>query len=140
MRYIELDTSARQELQKVYQTHAKSHVRQRVHCLLLSAQGYSVPQLADIFSTRTHTVREWFNRWESEGIKGLEIRPGRGLKPSIDAENTPFVTHIREEVSLNPHNLRDVVERLNARWGTSLSTGQLKSFLKKTEIQMASFS
>ena len=131
MRYIELDTSSRQELQKVYQTHAKSHVRQRAQCLLLSAHGYSVPKLADIFSTRTHTVRGWFNRWESEGIKGLEIRPGRGLKPSINAENTLLVTHIREEVSLNPHNLRDVVERINARWGTSLSTGQLKSFLKK---------
>ena len=131
MRYIELDTSARQELEKVYHTHAKSHVRQRAQCLLLSNQGYSVPKLADIYSTRTHTVRAWFNRWESEGIEGLEIRQGRGLKPAIDAENISFVTHIREEVSLNPHNLRDVVERINARWGTSLSVGQLKAFLKK---------
>ena len=131
MRYIELNESARQELEKIYHTHAKSHVRQRAHCLLLSDQGYSVPTLADIYSTRTHTVRGWFNRWEAEGVKGLEIRPGRGLKPVIDAENSALVTHIKEEVSLNPHNLRDVVERINARWGISLSVGQLKSFLKK---------
>jgi len=131
MRYIELDKIARQELEKVYLTHAKSHVRQRAQCLLLSDQGYPVPTLADIYSTRTHTVREWFNRWESEGVKGLEIRPGRGLKPAINVENTSLVSHIKEEVSLNPHNLRDVVERINARWGTSLSVGQLKSFLKK---------
>ena len=131
MRYIKLDTTARQELEQVYHTHAKSHVRQRAQCLLLSARGYSVPKLAAIYSTRTHTVRQWFNRWESEGIQGLEIRPGRGLKPAIDAENISFVTHIREEVSLNPYNLRDVVERINARWGTSLSVGQMKAFLKK---------
>ena len=106
----------------------------------MSDQGYSVPTLADIYSTRTHTVRGWFNRWETEGVKGLEIRPGRGLKPVIDAEKSALVTNIKEEVSLNPHNLRDVVERINARWGTSLSVGQLKSFLKKTEVQMASFS
>ena len=97
-------------------------------------------QLADIYSTRTHTVRGWFNRWESEGIKGLEIHAGRGLKPAITVENTSLVTHIKEEVSLNPHNLRDVVERINARWDTFLSVGQLRSFLKKTEIQMASLS
>jgi transposase len=131
MRYIELDAVARQELEKTYHTHAKSHVRQRAQCLLLSDHGYSVPTLADIYSTRTHTIREWFNRWESEGIQGLEIRPGRGLKPVINAENISLVAHIREEVSLNPHSLRDVVERINARWGTTLSIGQLKSFLKK---------
>ena len=91
MRYIELDETARQELEKVYHTHAKSHVRQRAQCLLLSDQGYSVPMLADIYSTRTHTVRAWFNRWESEGVQGLEIRPGRGMKPVIEAGNASFV-------------------------------------------------
>ena len=131
MRYIELDETARQELDTVYHTYAKSHVRQRAQCLLLSDQGYPVPMLADIFSTRTHTIRAWFNRWESEGVEGLEIRSGRGLKPVIDAGNTPLVASIKEEISHNPHNLREVVERLNARWGTSLSVGQLKSFVKK---------
>ena len=79
-----------------------------------------------IFSTRTHTVREWFNRWETEGFQGLEIRPDRGMKPAINAENTSLVTTIKEEVSLNPNNLCDVVERINARCGTSLSAGQMK--------------
>jgi transposase len=132
MRYIELAASARQELGKVYRTHAKSRVRQRAQCLLLSDQGYSVPMLADIFSTRTHTVREWFNRWETEGICGLEIRPGRGLKPSINEADTVFVARIKEEVSLNPRNLSQVVERLNTQWNTSLSARQLKTFLKKS--------
>jgi transposase len=131
MRYIELEEIARQKLEKVYHTHAKSHVRQRAQCLLLSDQGYSVPTLADIFSTRTHTVREWFDRWESEGVSGLEIRSGRGLKSAIHVENTALVASIKEEVSVNPHNLREVVERLNTRWDTSLTVRQLKSFLKK---------
>jgi transposase len=78
MRYIKLEPSARQELKKIYHTHAKSHVRQRAHCLLLSDKGKSVPTLADTFFTRTHTVRGWFYRWEAEGFKGLEIRQGRG--------------------------------------------------------------
>jgi transposase len=131
MRYIKLEESARQELTKVYRTHAKPHVRQRAQCILLSDRGYSVPLLSDIFLTRKHTVREWFNRWESEGVQGLEIRHGRGLKPSINESNIDFVTSIREEVKLNPHNLRDVVEKLNARWNTSLTVLQVKNFIKK---------
>ena len=131
MRYIKLEESERQELEKVYQTHSKSHVRQRAHCLLLSARGYRIPLLARIFSTRTHTIRSWFNRWESEGIEGLEIRSGRGLKPAINEDDTAFVTSIREEVSADPRNLSRVVEKLNARWGTALSVGQVKNFIKK---------
>jgi transposase len=131
MRYIKLEASARQELDKIYRTHTKPHVRQRAHCLLLSDRGYSVPKLANIFLTRTHTVREWFNRWESEGAGGLEIRPGRGLKPSIDERNTAFVISIKEEVNLNPHNLREAVERLNTGWNTSLTALQVKNLIKK---------
>ena len=131
MRYIKLKESSIQSLEKIFQTHSKSHVRQRAQCLLLSHKGYSVPRLADIFSTRTHTVRGWFNRRESEGVQGLEIRTGRGLKPAIRESDTAFVNDIRKEVSLNPRNLRQVVERLNARWGTSLTVRQLKNFLKK---------
>lgn len=131
MRFIKLEDSARQELDKVYQTHAKSHVRQRAHCLLLSNRGYSIPQLADIFSTRTHTVRTWFNRWEKEGIQGIEIRPGRGLKPTIREDDTVLVASIKEEVGLDPHNLKQVVEKLNAKWNTTLTVRQLKVFLKK---------
>jgi transposase len=131
MRFIKLEDSDWQELNKVYHTHSKSHVRRRAHCLLLSHKGYSVPKLADIFFTRTHTVRGWFNRWQSDGIKGLDILPGRGLKPTIKEEDTVLVSSIREEVSLEPRNLSVVVEKLNSKWGTSLTVRQLKNFLKK---------
>jgi transposase len=139
MRYIKLEASSRQELENIYRTHFKPYIRQRAHSLLLSDRGYSIPDIAKLYSTRTHTVRAWFNRWEANGIAGLQIRPGRGLKSAINIDHTAFVDSIKEEVSLNPHTLRDVVERLNAKWGTSLTVLQVKSFLKKTEVQMASF-
>lgn len=132
MRYIELSEEARKALTEIYCSHAKSHVRRRAQCLLLSAQGYSVPELSDIFSTRTHTVREWFNRWEDKGVSGLEILPGRGLKPAIREENAEPVSSIRKEVRSDPRNLSSVVEKLNAQWGLHLSVSQLQSFLKKS--------
>jgi hypothetical protein len=62
------------------------------------------------------------------------------LKPAINAEDASIVTSIREEVALTPQNLRDVVERLNVRWNMSMTIKQLKNFLKKTEVQLASLS
>jgi transposase len=131
MRFIKLENSDWQELEKIYHTHSKSHVHCRAHCILLSHKGHSVPKLADIFFTRTHTVRAWFNCWLSDGIKGLDIRPGRGLKPTIKEENTAFVASIKEEVDLDPNNLKKVVEKLNVKWNTNLTVRQLKVFLKK---------
>jgi transposase len=131
MRFIKLKESDWHEVNNIYHTHPKSHVRRRAQCLLLSHKGYKVPELADIFSTRTHTIRCWFNRWEYEGITGLEIRAGRGLKPSIKLESTAFVASIKEEISYDPRNLPRAVERINAKWGTSLTVRQVKNFIKK---------
>ena len=131
MRFIKLNEEEKKELDKIYHNHPKSHVRQRAHCLLLSNRGFNIPKLADIFLTRTHTVRDWFSRWEKEGIKGLEIRSGRGLKPAINIEDTSFVASIKEEISLDPNNLKQAVERLNAKWGNKLTVRQVKNFLKK---------
>jgi len=140
MRFIKLDKSVQQELETIYHTHAKSYVRQRAQCLLLSNRNYRVPVLADIFSARTHTIREWFDRWESDGIQGLEIRPGRGIKPAITEENTELVDCIKKEVFADPQSIRNVVNKVNTQFGINLSVRQIKTFLKKTEILLASFS
>ena len=132
MRYIHLTESELQSLENLYRTGSKSYIRQRAQCILLSHRGYSVPALAKMFSTRTHTVRAWFNRWDTEGIQGLEIRPGRGLKPAIRLDDTTLVDSIKEEVAAHPQNIKDAVVRLNTQWGLGLSEGQLKTFLKKS--------
>jgi transposase len=131
MRFIKLPPSVQQELEKIYHTHAKSYVRQRAQCLLLSNRNYRVPVLAGIFSTRTHTIREWFDRWENDGIQGLEIRPGRGVKPAITEENTELVDCIKQEVFAHPQSIRNVVVKVNTQFGTNLSVRQIKTFLKK---------
>jgi transposase len=131
MRFIQLDKSDQQKLERIYHTHAKFYVRQRAHCLLLSNRNYRVPVLAGIFSTRKHTIREWFDRWENDGIKGLEIRPGRGLKSAIREENTELVDCIKKEISAHPQSVRTVVDKVNTQFGINLSVRQIKTFLKK---------
>jgi len=132
MRYVKLSESEKLELVKVYQSPCKCYLRNRVQCLLLSNQGYSVPQLADIYSTQSRTIRNWFTRWETSGLAGLRILPGRGLKPAIKMADSVLVEAIIKEVREEPQNISNVVARLNARLGLSLSVGQLRQFLKKS--------
>ena len=132
MRYIKLTESEKLELEKVYQNPSKSYLRNRIQCLLLSNQGYSVPQLADIYSSQPRTIRNWFTRWETFGLSGLKILPGRGLKPAIKMEDSVLVDAIIKEVNEEPQNLSNVVARLNTRLGINLSVGQLRQFLKKS--------
>ena len=131
MRYIKLTESEKLELEKAYQIPCKSYLRNRIQCLLLSSQGYSVPQLADIYSSQPRTIRNWFTRWETSGLSGLNILPGRGLKPAINMEDSVLVEAIIKEVKEEPQNLSNVVARLNAVFGLNLSVGQLRQFLKK---------
>ena len=56
-------------------------VSERMRAVLLSARGYSVPQIAGIFEYDEATVREWLARFEAGGVAALRDRPKSGRRP-----------------------------------------------------------
>src|SRR5437016_2501613 len=60
---------------------AVGRVSQRAHMVLLSARGYAVGQIAEIFAVGEDVVRAWLHRYEREGPAGLEDRPRPGRPP-----------------------------------------------------------
>jgi transposase len=60
-------------------------VRQRAHGVLLSSQGYTLDQAADILRVDRDAVARTLDRWERGGLAALEegMRPGR--PPKVDA-------------------------------------------------------
>jgi transposase len=60
---------------------AVGRVSQRAHMVLLSARGYTVPQIAQIFETGEDTVRTWLHRYQEGGADGLEDQPRPGRPP-----------------------------------------------------------
>ncbi len=60
---------------------AIGRVRQRAHVMLLSAQRYTVPELATLFAMRQATVRCWIRRGNVHGPAGLYDAPRRGRPP-----------------------------------------------------------
>lgn len=60
-------------------------VSERMHAVLLSSRGYDVGQIASILEYDEATVRRWLERFEAEGLEGLQDRPRSGRPRSADA-------------------------------------------------------
>src|ERR1044071_2936815 len=60
-------------------------VSERMHAVLLSARGYDIAQIASILEYDEATVRRWIERYEAEGLEGLQDRPRSGRPRSAEA-------------------------------------------------------
>lgn len=72
----ELKSGARREV---------GRVSERMHAVLLSARGYEIAQIAAILEYDEATIRRWLERFEAEGLEGLQDRPRPGRPRSAGA-------------------------------------------------------
>lgn len=118
-------------LEKGYKTGQSHLTRRKCQAILLSYSGKSVDELALLFGVTVQSVYNRYKAWESEGIKGLELKPGRGRKPKLQDKNLDQVKRIKTLVENDSQNLKNVVNKINEEFGIELSKKTLKRFLKK---------
>lgn len=94
--------------QRLYR-HREHRVRQRAHCIFVSSQNYSIAQLMDIFGVSQKTLSNWFNNWETQGVLGLDNRPGRGRKTTFSPEQIEQIRSWRQQ---HPRQLKQVVQKV----------------------------
>jgi transposase len=80
MIHVHIDDKQRRELDQVSRQ-AVGRVALRAQMVLLSARGYSVPQIAAIQDCGQDVVRLWLQRYKEEGVRGLEDAPRSGRPP-----------------------------------------------------------
>jgi transposase len=86
MRTVREPTSEEQtELERMTRQEV-GRVALRAQMVLLSARGYSVPEISTIQGISDVTIYGWLDRFEAEGPAGLYDRPRPGRPPKIDAE------------------------------------------------------
>jgi transposase len=88
MRFVRKPTQAEQsELERMTRQEV-GRVAMRAHIVLLSARGYTVPEIVKIHDTSNTTVYKWFERFDAQGPEGLYDQPraGRPPKPVFDIE------------------------------------------------------
>jgi len=76
-----LTETEKQELRKLYRLTDRADLRTRCQMILLSAEGYSVAEIARLTFFEEDSVLYWFDRFEAENLAGLEDRPRSGRPP-----------------------------------------------------------
>ena len=80
-----LSEEERRQLEDLHRAGRSHRVRQRAHALLLSAQGYTLDQAADILRVDRDAVSRTPDRWEEGGATALAEGPRLGRPPKVDA-------------------------------------------------------
>jgi transposase len=80
-RYICLSPTAVETLERLYRQTKDADVRTRCQMILLSGRGRSAAEIAELTLFDQDTVLYWFDRYEADGLPGLEDRPRPGRPP-----------------------------------------------------------
>ncbi len=104
--------------------------RDRAHMLLLNAQGWNVPAIAQIFDCHEHTVRAALKRWQEKGLGGLWEASGRGAKPKWQPSDLTYLTTCLEQES-RTYNSVQLAQKLKQDRSVELSSDRLRRLLKK---------
>lgn len=96
----------------------KSHAfRSRCQAILLKADGRTSKEVGSIVGMCHVSVNSWLKRYNSEGVQGLDTRPGRGRKPLISQEDDQEA--ILEAVKAN----RQRITMAKAEWEAQRAEG-----------------
>jgi transposase len=129
-----LTDEQRRDLERV-RRRAVGRVSQRAHMVLLSARGYSVQQIGEIFALGEDVVRDWLRRYQRQGPPGLDDRPRPGRPP-----RDRLARQIVDTQASNPPCNSGLVQGcwtvgllaafLLARFGLALSPSSVRRHLK----------
>ena len=132
MRFIQdLSQETLSLLNRIYKQSQHHRVRQRAHCIMLSDQGHTIPQLQAIFQVNRITIYNWFNAWESQSLCGLYDQKGRGRPPKLNSDQK---TQIRDWVKQYPKNLNQVRALVQEKYGLIVSKSTIKRVLKSLKF------
>lgn len=85
-RVLVLGSAERDELMKARDSDPKAYIRERAAALLKVADGIPAAIVARerLLKPRDpDTVYSWLDRYQTEGLASLRVKPGRGRKPAF---------------------------------------------------------
>jgi transposase len=129
LRFVQsISEEVKEQLREMYVTHPNFRVRQRAHAILLSSKGYPIAKLQDIFDVDRDTVSIWLDRFECQGIIGLENIPRSGRTPIYTDED---ITLFKELIDKEPRQIKKAQAILQQTTNKTSCTETLKRALKK---------
>jgi transposase len=115
-------------LWRIYKHSKRYRVRQRAHCILLSSQGITVPQLARMFHVTQRTVYNWLNAWEMCRFPGIYDASGKGRQPKLTSRQKE---QIQQWAKKFPKNLNKIIVFVKEEFDIIVSKSTIKRVLKE---------
>ena len=133
MRFIPyLSEFSRETLAEMHQKHPKSRARMRAHIILLSAEKYTIEQIAEIYHIQRDTVSICLTRWESNGLVGLLDKPRSGRPRLLTPEEEELALKFIEEDQRNSKKAQSLLQR---ETGKEISEWTFKRTLKRSGLR-----
>lgn len=101
--------------------------RKRAHYILLSARGYTIGQIADIYEIDRDRVSHYIDAWETIGIIGLLDESRGGRPPKFNKQEQE---EIIKEFTKEPRSIKRAQGFVKEKHGKDVSAGTLKGWLK----------
>lgn len=124
----DLSSEEQKKLNENYQSANSFRLRNRSHAILLSAQGFSIDDIARIRRTHRNSISRWINRWNKDGLASLEDLKRSG-RPKIltDAEEDRII----EIAAKNPRFPQRKISEITEATGKKISVHTLKGLIKR---------
>lgn len=71
------------QLQMLFRREPEARVAKRIWIVWQARLGKSEPEITASIGLSRRTVQTWVERYNAEGLAGLQSRPGRGRKPIL---------------------------------------------------------
>lgn len=98
--------------------------------MLLSHQGRTITDLANIFNVNRRTIERWLDSWSKNGVDSLPILPGRGVKTRLVGHEV----EVAKQLEVHNRNLKNVLEYFNKELDIKICLKTLQNFLKVTGL------
>ena len=88
-----------------------ARIRHRAHAVILSHQGKSLKEIADIFAVDRDTVANWLDRFDRFGLNGLSDQARPGAKPKLNDSERELLLNLWEKYNMTPKKVLEEFER-----------------------------
>jgi transposase len=72
-----------EQIEKLFESGSKHELGVKLYAVLQLSRGYSSRKLSEFYRTSFKQICTWADRLDADGIKGLQIKPGRGKKSRL---------------------------------------------------------
>jgi transposase len=118
------------QLVAIMRANVPHRTRMRAHAVLLSARGYSLDEIADIYQVDRDRVSAWLERWTAQGVAGLDDDARSGRPPALTPEERQEAVVI---VKKEPRSLKQALNEIAVKMGKVVCPDTLRSYLRAAQ-------